>query len=228
MIYLLTNFIIGSCLASHAAVICEHYNQSDFIFTRSHCTICHSELSLLDELPIISYIFLRGRCRYCHGQISAHLFLIEVIGGFAYIQIDFSKVEGQLTAILIFSLLLVAIYDATHSEFHLVMLLPALFSISYHINNLFKAELLDYIEAFPILILLVIYIFQKKLGSGDLIIYLILILYFNAHFANQVFLFGSIFLLSQFILEKKNFSKKQAIPFIPYLFLGLVIQLILN
>ena len=228
MIYLLTNFIIGSCLASHAAVICEHYNQSDFIFTRSHCTICHSELSLLDELPIISYIFLRGRCRYCHGQISAHLFLIEVIGGFAYIQIDFSKIEGQLTAILIFSLLLVAIYDATHSEFHLVMLLPAFFSISYHISNLFKAELLDYIEAFPILILLVIYIFQKKLGSGDLIIYLILILYFNAHFANQVFLFGSIFLLSQFILEKKNFSKKQAIPFIPDLFLGLIIQLMLN
>ncbi|WEV38373.1 prepilin peptidase [Lactobacillus sp. ESL0680] len=224
-IYTLTNFLIGTCLASHAAVVYEHWETFDFFITRSRCSTCQTELSLLDELPIISYLWLHGKCRYCNSQIPVKLPIIEICGGLAFMQIDFSQPSNYATAILIFSILLVAISDYEQQEFHLAMLFPALYLALFKSSNLLHFQLLDYVELLPILLLLIFYVWQKKLGSGDLLIYLILAVYFSPHTANFIFLIGATLLIVHFCLKQQKGQKQTTIAFVPYLFLGLTIQL---
>lgn len=225
-IYQITNFLIGTCLASHAAVICDRFDTGNFIFSRSHCSICLTELSILDEIPILSYLWLNGKCRYCFNDIPVKLPIIEIMGGLAYFNVDFSQVRGICTAIIIFCILLAAICDYEQLEFRLVMILPAIFLACLRIDHILKFQLVDFFELIPILIILLFYTKQKKLGSGDLIIYLILAIFFKPHFANLVFLFSSFLLLFQFFLKRKIYSKNKAVPFIPYIFVGLIIQLL--
>lgn len=227
-IYQLTNFLIGTCLASHASVICDRLDTGDFIWGRSRCEVCLTKLTLLDELPIFSYCFLHGKCRYCHSSIPLKLPITEFLGGLAYLNIDFSQMTGIATAIVIFCLLLAAINDYDQLEFHLAMILPALLLTILRIKHIFKFQLEDLIELIPVLLVLLFYTKQKKLGSGDLIIYLILAFFFTPHFANLVFLFGSFLLLFQFFLKRKTWSLQKQIAFVPYIFTGLIIQLLLQ
>ncbi|WEV70589.1 prepilin peptidase [Lactobacillus sp. ESL0785] len=225
-IYTLTNFLIGSCLASHAAVICDRWETSDFIFSRSHCNNCYTELNLLDELPIISYFWLHGKCRYCHNLIPTKLPIIEIIGGLAFSSLNFSSIEDLFTAIIIFSILLAAICDYEQHEFYLIMLLPAIILALTKSPDLLHFQLLDDLEFLPLLLILTYYVYRQKLGSGDLLIYLILALYFSPHFANTVFLLGAIFSLGYFVNQGKKRLASKPIAFVPCLFLGLTIQLL--
>lgn len=219
-LFIFTNFIIGSCLASHAAVVYEHWNDKNFIYSRSQCNNCHFELSILDEIPLLSYLFLQGKCRYCHQQIPAELFLFELVGGFAFCLFDFSKVHGILAAILLFSLLAVAISDYQEQEFDLLLLTPAV-SIAVLFNRFAAFTLIDWISLFLLLIIFSYNIWQKKMGLGDLLIYLIIACYFTPSFANLVFLFASILVIIIFLIEKDPADHHY--PFIPYIFLGLVL-----
>ncbi len=62
---------------------------------------------------------------------------------------------------------------------------------------------------------------QRKMGLGDLLIYLIIACYFTPSFANLVFLFASILVIAIFLIEKTPINHRY--PFIPYIFLGLVL-----
>ncbi|RVU70727.1 prepilin peptidase [Lactobacillus xujianguonis] len=217
--FILVNFYIGSCLASHAAVIFERRHHENFIFGRSHCNNCHNELSLLDELPLISYLGLKGKCRYCQSEIPYELFLIEIIGGLAFINFDFSEVVGIKDAIFLFFFLVIAIFDFYEQEFPTILLLPLIgIASSYYPFNFTKFEWFELIVVSAVLLLQVL---TKKLGSGDLIIYLALAFNFSPTSANLVFLIASLLLLLHYLL-KANKSKR-AFAFVPYLFVSLVI-----
>ncbi|RMC47609.1 prepilin peptidase [Lactobacillus sp. ESL0228] len=227
-IFKLTNYLIGTCLASHAALICDRWDDGNFIFTRSRCSFCHTELCLLDELPIFSYFWLHGKCRYCHNFIPPKLVVIEIIGGFAFISFDFSKLLDILTAIFVFSLLLAAICDYDQMEFYLIMILPAVILALWQSPKIFSYQLFDFIQLIPVLIILIYYNLTKKLGFGDFLIYLTLALYFNPEFANHVFLFGALFSLTHFWLDETLRSTTSATAFVPDIFLGLIVQLLLR
>lgn len=202
-LFIFTNFIIGSCLASHAAVVYEHWNDKNFIYSRSQCNNCHLELSILDEIPLLSYLFLQGKCRYCYQQIPVELFLFELIGGFAFCLLDFSKTQDIITAILLFSLLVVAISDYQKQEFDLLLLIPAI-SVAILFNQFAAFTLIDWIS------------FTLLLG-----IFSYIACYFTPSFANLVFLFASILVIAIFLIEKTPINHRY--PFIPYIFLGLVL-----
>jgi leader peptidase (prepilin peptidase) / N-methyltransferase len=50
----------------------------------SHCDACQKQLSILDNIPLISYIWLRGRCRYCGARIPIRVLLVEVLTGLLF------------------------------------------------------------------------------------------------------------------------------------------------
>jgi leader peptidase (prepilin peptidase)/N-methyltransferase len=50
----------------------------------SHCDACQKQLSILDNIPLISYIWLRGRCRYCGARIPIRVLLVEVLTGLIF------------------------------------------------------------------------------------------------------------------------------------------------
>jgi len=53
---------------------------------RSMCPSCGHKISVLENIPIISYLFLRGRCSQCHANISIRYPIVEaftsIISGF--------------------------------------------------------------------------------------------------------------------------------------------------
>lgn len=221
LFYTLTNFIIVACLASHAAVICERINTQNFVFSRSHCNYCHSTLSLLDEIPLLSFLLLKGRCKFCKQKIPAELFLFELIGGFAFENIHFNQLKDLLTAVLLFSFFLVAISDYHQQEFDFILLIPAIVT-TFFCHHFTIFNLLDWSILLLISSILIWYILKRKLGLGDLLIYLILATYFNPNFANQTFLFASIFLIIIHLID--NHPKNYSYPFIPCILLGLTLS----
>lgn len=221
LFYTLTNFIIGTCLASHAAVICERINTTDFIFSRSRCNYCHFELALLGEIPLLSFLYLKGHCRYCQQKIPVELFLFELIGGFAFEHIDFNQSRDLATTILLFSIFLVAISDYRQKEFDLILLTPAI-TITLLCHHFTAFNLFDWFILFFFSSILGWYVFKQKLGLGDLFIYLILAIYFDPTSANQILLIASVLLIITYIVE--NNPKDYSYPFIPFILLGLIIK----
>ena len=47
----------------------------------SHCMHCQHRLSVLDNIPLLSWLWLRGRCRYCKASISIQYPLVELLSG---------------------------------------------------------------------------------------------------------------------------------------------------
>lgn len=217
------NFMIGACLASHAGVICDRYLKEDFLLTRSKCNFCKTELPLLAQIPLVSYIVLKGKCSYCGSPIPPLYFFIELIGGLAFLKLDLLNLSNIYLAIFLFYLLVIVCFDYQKQEFPSIFLIP-LFSAAfiYWLQTSPAYSLIDALEFFPICLILLIYTFFHKLGSGDLIIYIILALMWNPHFANLAFLVGAIFSLVHYFLEYKYRSRTQPFAFIPYIYLGLV------
>lgn len=42
------------------------------------CPICNKKLSLIEQLPILSYLFQKGRCKHCKTKIPFENFLFEI------------------------------------------------------------------------------------------------------------------------------------------------------
>ena len=90
---LLLNFLIGACLGSHALVVVQRDEAKDFIFGFSRCDICAYPLSILDEIPILSYLLKRGRCNFCHSRIPLNCLNVEIIGGLLFFTNNFKLLD---------------------------------------------------------------------------------------------------------------------------------------
>ena len=47
----------------------------------SHCPACDTQLSALDNIPVLSWLALRGRCRHCGAAISPRYPVVELATG---------------------------------------------------------------------------------------------------------------------------------------------------
>jgi leader peptidase (prepilin peptidase) / N-methyltransferase len=79
----------------------------------SHCPVCDTELSALDNVPVISWLALRGRCRHCGTPISPRYPVVELTTGllFAELALTLPRVEpiAPLAGVLAASVAIVAI-----------------------------------------------------------------------------------------------------------------------
>lgn len=96
---------------------------------RSRCEHCHSTLSLVDLVPILSFLWLRGRCRRCRSRISPiHLGLelaaIAVAASAVLVEPDPAIV--LVDCVLGWTLLALACIDWTHLRLPDVLTLPLL------------------------------------------------------------------------------------------------------
>ncbi|MGA8277080.1 MAG: A24 family peptidase [Rhodanobacteraceae bacterium] len=81
----------------------------DLVRTGSHCPQCKHPLSVLDNIPLLSFLALRGRCRYCRARISRQYPLVELLSALASAAVAWKLGFGwPLAAGLIFTWTLVA------------------------------------------------------------------------------------------------------------------------
>jgi leader peptidase (prepilin peptidase)/N-methyltransferase len=212
---LLFNFFIGTCLASHAGVVCDRYGQADFIFSRSRCSHCLHQLTLLDELPLISYFLLKGRCRYCQNAIPRTLLIIELIGGLSFIDLNLLAAANLYELLFRFFLLTIALFDYQEQEFPTPFLLPLAFIACLQLQE----PLFNLIMALPAVIVMLILVLKNKLGSGDLLIYLLLTLYYGSMTSSLIFLIAAILFIIIYLFSQE----KQAVAFVPHIYAALII-----
>lgn len=215
MLYLICNFFIGACLASHALVVYQRYDNAAYLFSHSRCDYCKFDLPLYDLIPLVSFILLKGKCRICKENIPIETFSIELIGGLAFMTHDFSSLPNYANVIFTFYFLLISIFDCFEQEFPTILLMPLFLLSIIHYRNLLQIEI---IFSLPIILSLSLLIYQRKIGSGDLLLYLILVLKCGAFMANQILLLACLIAIIFFLIEAK---RKTA--FVPFIFTAFII-----
>lgn len=223
-------FFIGSCFGSFVNVISyRSIRKINYIYGRSYCPYCKRILSFIDMIPILSFIFLRGRCRFCKNKISIKCIFSEIVGGINGLVCYrlFSGKEMILYFILLNLLLFISLCDLDIKEvklfYQMILFINILLIDEY--NNCFywKEMILTFV------IFYIIMIISKGIGGADVILYSLIALLFGKKIIYICFFslfIGSLIALYYLFVKKKN--TKYEIAFIPCIYLGILIYLILE
>lgn len=198
----------------------------------SHCPKCSDKLSWYDNIPLFSWIFLGGRCRYCKEPISKQYPIVEALNAILYI-IMYLKFGLSLDFIfysLISSLLLVITFIDLHEMIIPDILVVVIFILSilhkiimYFMGN--SPEILNSVLGLFLaggLFLAIVLLSRGGMGGGD--VTLIGALGFVIGWRKILltiflsFILGSI--ISIFLLATKIKTRKDPIPFGPFIILG--------
>jgi leader peptidase (prepilin peptidase)/N-methyltransferase len=200
----------------------------------SHCDACQHPLQILDLIPVVSYLWLRGKCRYCGAKIPQRLPWVELSTGilFAFLFWRYELTwEFPLIAFYSCILLVLALIDLQHKLILNVIVYPAAiiaFIVGFFIPDfdVYKGVLGGAI-GFAILMLPAL-ISRRGMGWGDVkMAGLIGLMTGYPRVIAGLFLgilSGGLIAITLLIFRRK--SRKDAIPFGPFLALGAFIALI--
>jgi leader peptidase (prepilin peptidase)/N-methyltransferase len=78
-------FFGGLSVGSFVTVVAHRVPRGESIVRpRSRCLGCGTQISPVDNIPVVSWVVLGGRCRNCREQISSRYPLTELLMGAAY------------------------------------------------------------------------------------------------------------------------------------------------
>lgn len=110
--------ILGLVLGSFYNVcIYRLPREESIVWPGSRCPSCQHPLSLLDNIPLVSFLLLKGTCRYCQVPISVRYPIIEGVNALAMILIGWKfglSWEGLQAGLLFSALLVVSVIDLYH------------------------------------------------------------------------------------------------------------------
>ena len=77
--WLVLFFLLGAAVGSFINVVADRLPAGKSIISPpSHCSECQHKILARDNIPIFSYLWLKGRCRYCGITIPRRLFWVEL------------------------------------------------------------------------------------------------------------------------------------------------------
>ncbi len=116
--YYIILIILGLVLGSFYNVcIYRLPREESIVWPGSRCPHCRHPLSVLDNLPLVSFLLLKGSCRYCQTPISYQYPLVEGMTALATVLLGwkFGFSWDFLQALLLVSaLLIVSFIDLSH------------------------------------------------------------------------------------------------------------------
>jgi leader peptidase (prepilin peptidase)/N-methyltransferase len=235
----LAGLLVGSFLN---VVIWRVPRKQSVVRPRSHCPSCDTELSPPDLVPVVSWLRLRGRCRACHESIPVRYPLVEVGSGilFAAVAARFGA-EWYLPVYLLMAaaLLAISVIDLEHYIVPNRIVYPVgfvtipLFAAAALIGGSWEPltrALLGGVVAFAFLFVLH-FIQPRGMGFGDVRLSFLLGMYLGWLGWWEVvlglflgFLFGAV--LGVVLMAARNRSRKQHIPFAPFLAAGTLVTVL--
>ena len=95
LIIFFLGLIFGSFISSYTWRVGKSVNNKN----RSICPKCKSQISWIDNFPLVSYILLNGKCKNCKKKISLRYPLIETCTGliFAFIYYSYAYCTSHST-----------------------------------------------------------------------------------------------------------------------------------
>jgi leader peptidase (prepilin peptidase)/N-methyltransferase len=242
-------FAIGASVGSFLNVVADRLPAGQSLVSpRSHCPNCKRQIPTRELLPIVSYLWLRGKCRVCGEKIPLRVFGIEAITGLlfvvVYLKFDYSVTFAVVSAGVAF-LMAIAIIDLEHRLILNRMVLPAMAVMlvlspfwtelgidrEFVVDNTYLASLLNSlaagIGAFVIFFVVAI-IYPAGMGGGD--VKMAGMLGLMVGYPGIILtLWGAVVVggavaITLLVLGRR--SRKDAIPFGPFLSLGGIIALV--
>ncbi len=80
-IWLILAFMIGACIGSFLNVVIYRLPLGMSVNEprRSFCPFCKNQLTMIQNIPVVSWIFLRGKCSYCAAPIPLRYIAVEIV-----------------------------------------------------------------------------------------------------------------------------------------------------
>ncbi|AKL95277.1 peptidase A24A [Clostridium aceticum] len=235
-IIFLVGIVIGSFLNVCIYRIPE--NQS-IVYPSSHCSNCHKPLKPTDLIPIFSYLILKGSCRYCSHKISLRYPMVEFLTGIVFVLLLY---KYHLNIDLIFYLLLFSILICiTFIDYDHQIIPDGLVLLGFVIGLIYKLALYYFVGT-PIEVLnsllgflagggfflLIAVISNGGMGGGDIKLMAMLGFWFGWRDIILIsflsFIIGSV--ISIMLLTTKIKSRKDAIPFGPFIGIATLIVIL--
>lgn len=84
-------FAFGICIGSFLNVVIYRIPAGiSVVFPPSRCPRCHHRLAKHDNVPVFGWLWLRGRCRYCKTPIPIRYPLVEAATGILFVLVFWS------------------------------------------------------------------------------------------------------------------------------------------
>ena len=231
-------FILGSSLASffNAQVyrIEQGMKLTQLALTPSHCENCGKALNLIELVPVFGWLIAGGKCKACGYQVPAIYPLTELALGITLV-ILYLTGQPIIYFVVVIGVAFLALYDLQHQGF------PAFVMDSYLILGVLYFALMSFINGeflydgfyvgIPLVILLMlINLYKPSFGGGDLLLLLLLSLLMDWTHMVAVFWFAAVVggLVGVVILRLKGGEKDLRIPFVPFIFVGILLALTLE
>ena len=232
MIYILL-FILGTIFYSFS--YCVSYriiHHLNFVSDHSRCEYCDHILNWYDLIPIISYICLKGNCRYCDHPILRNHLYIEILGGFITLIL---YIKYNLLCFIIYEIVGMILFICAYIDYkelviydvfqYILMVLGIIKCIVFY-NNMKWIVIYILIICVPLLLLALLK--KQSIGMGDIYLYASLCLILN----NQIILCFIISIYSSlivclYLLLTKRLSLSDPIPFIPFIYIGYLVCLMI-
>lgn len=204
------------------------------VYPASHCDTCQHPLNVLDNIPVFSYLWLRGKCHYCKARIPQRILWVElgtgILFAFLFWRYEFSW-EFPLIAVYSCILLVLALIDLQHKLILNVIVYPAVlvaFVIGFFLPDfdIYKGVLGGAIGF--VIMMLPALISRTGMGWGDVKMagLIGLMTGYPRVFAGLFLGIVSGGIIAVILLVTKKKTRKDAIPFGPFLALGAFIALV--
>ena len=198
-------FIYGSIIGSFFGLLIDRFYNSSILSPASHCTNCQQTLGALDLIPIISQTVNISRCRYCKSKIPYWYAGIEFFTGLVFVLFHL-KVIGFTDFSNILLGMLLSAFDIKENSYPLVIWL--IFTIP-----IFLLNSINPLFIFLILLTIISFVFDIRIGSGDFLFLATLSLSLSELQILFLIQFSSFLGIVYFIIWKKKI-----IPFVPFMY----------
>lgn len=79
-------FFLGSCFGSFLNVVIYRLPaELSLLYPPSRCPKCLNQLKPYDNVPVFGWLWLKGRCRYCRSKISPRYPIVEAATGILFL-----------------------------------------------------------------------------------------------------------------------------------------------
>ena len=210
--------------------------KQSIVFPASHCTKCKTELKPLDLVPVFSYCFLKGKCKYCKMKIGSKYAIIELVNAvmylFLFMKFGFS-IEFLEFAILTSLLIVITSVDLESQiipdEF---IVFGFAVIIIFIVISVFRGNLELLNSGIGLLLgggifLLIAVLSNGAMGGGDIKLMALLGFWFGWQSILLImflsFVLGAIISVTLLLFKIK--SRKDKIPFAPFIVLATILTL---
>ncbi|MEE9573828.1 MAG: prepilin peptidase [Candidatus Neomarinimicrobiota bacterium] len=227
---IIIGLVIGSFLNVCIYRLQKHVSISQ---PRSHCPNCKHQLKIWENIPVLSYLVLRGKCSNCKIKISLRYPLVEILTALVFFVIYyyFDISLETFSLIVFFSIVIIITFididvQLIPNNLLIISILPIIVYIlisqsNSYLNHIIGAILLA-------LLFLIIGYFGKliykvdSMGMGDVKYAAVigLLLGWEKGILAFIIAFFSAAVIIVIVSMYKKLSRKQRIPFGPFLSIG--------